>query len=76
VIVDVAGSLGTGEGIAGLRDETLALAPVESTCHVSTLTTVVALIAADDLLSGQLNGLFNLLANAISYGRDCDCSIS
>jgi len=76
VIVDVAGSLGTGEGIAGLRDETLALAPVEGTCHVATLTPVVALVAADDLLSGELNGLFNLLANAISHSGHCNCSIS
>ena len=76
MVVKVASALGAGEGVAGLGDETLALAPVEGAGHITSLTTVVALIAANHLLSGELHGLFNLLANAISYGRDCDCSIS
>jgi hypothetical protein len=68
VVVKVASALGAGEGVAGLGDETLALAPVESTCHVSTLTTVVALIAGNDFLSRQLNWFLNLLADAIGHG--------
>ena len=76
MVVEVAGALGACEGVAGLRDETLALATVEGTGHVATLTTVVALIAAYHLLSGELNGLFNLLANAISHSGHCNCSIS
>lgn len=50
VIVNVASSFSTSEGIASLRNKALALAPIESTSDISTLTSVVALITADDLL--------------------------
>lgn len=50
VIVNVASAFSTIEGIASLRNKALALAPTESTSDISTLTSVVALIAADDLL--------------------------
>jgi hypothetical protein len=50
VLVHIARALSAVEGIAGFGDEALALAPVESTCHIATLAAVVALITADDLL--------------------------
>jgi hypothetical protein len=51
VILDVALTLGSRVRVAGFRYKTLALAPVESTGDIASLTSVVALITADDLLS-------------------------
>ena len=59
-------SLDTSVRIALLRNETLALAPVESTGNITTFAAIVVLITVDDLLSRELNGFLDLLANSIS----------
>jgi len=76
VIVNVASAFSTSEGIASLRNKALALAPIESTSDISTLTSVVALIAADDLLGWELNWLLHLLADTISNSRHGDGGVS
>ena len=76
MIVNIAGSLGTSEGIASFRNETLALAPAEGTSHVATFATIVTLVATNDLLGRELNWLFDLLANAIGNSRDGNGGIS
>jgi hypothetical protein len=50
-----------------LGDESLTLAPIKSTCHVAALTSIVALITTENLLSSKLNGPVSLHANAILH---------
>ena len=73
---NIASSLGSSEGVAVLRNETLALAPAEGTGDVTTFATVVTLVATYDLLGRELNWLFDLLANAIGNSRDGNSGIS
>ena len=76
MLINIARALGASERITGLRNETLALAPSESTGGVTALTSVVALIAGNDFLSRQLNGFLNLLADAIGHGGGGDHGIA